>query len=104
MGSPRIPFTPGRTDAVSESACPPNGRLPDATKGASHIRNVFTRMGFTDREMVCLIGGGHAIGRCHKDRSGFDGPWTNMPTGMTNLFFKELLDNTWKERKWDGPR
>lgn len=41
-------------------------------------------MGFTDREMVVLIGGGHAIGRCHKDRSGFDGPWTNSPIGMSN--------------------
>jgi len=31
MGAPRIPFTPGRKDALSEKDCPPNGRLPDAT-------------------------------------------------------------------------
>lgn len=61
-------------------------------------------MGFTDREMVALIGGGHAIGRCHKDRSGFDGPWTFMPTGLTNQFFIKLLDETWVEKKWDGPK
>jgi len=104
MGGPRIPFTPGRKDAKDETSCPPNGRLPDATKGASHIRDVFGRMGLTDREMVVLIGGGHALGRCHKDRSGFEGPWTNIPTGLTNLYFKELLDKNWTEKKWDGPK
>jgi len=39
-----------------------------------HIRSVFQRMGFTDREMVALVGA-HAMGRCHTDRSGFWGPW-----------------------------
>lgn len=76
MGGPYIQFTPGRDDAKDSKSCPPDGRLPDATKGARHIRDVFGRMGFSDREMVALIGGGHAIGRCHPDRSGFVGPWT----------------------------
>lgn len=31
MEGPTIPFTPGRTDAKQETACPPNGRLPDAS-------------------------------------------------------------------------
>jgi cytochrome c peroxidase len=52
-----------------------DGRLPDASKGSRHIRDVFGRMGFNDQEMVSLIGA-HAVGRCHTDRSGFDGPWT----------------------------
>ncbi|CAN0452606.1 unnamed protein product [Phaeothamnion confervicola] len=47
----------------------PDGRLPDADKGClkgtiQHVRDVFGRMGFTDREMVALIGA-HALGRCH---------------------------------------
>jgi len=33
-------------------------------------------MDFNDQEMVVLIGGGHTIGKCHKDRSGYEGPWT----------------------------
>lgn len=100
MGGPKIDFTPGRKDAPSETSCPPNGRLPDASKGRSHIRDVFYRMGLTDREIVALIGGGHGIGKCHTDRSGYDGPWTNAPTTFTNLYFKELFDKTWSQRKW----
>ena len=70
MGGPHIDFAHGRQDAVDEKACPPNGRLPDAAKGRQHIRDIFGRMGFNDQEMVALIGGGHALGRCHTKRSG----------------------------------
>lgn len=104
MGGPSIPFTPGRKDAVSEKDCPPNGRLPDATKDAKHVRDVFYRMGFSDREIVALVGGGHTIGRCHKDRSGFEGPWTFTPITVSNAYFKVLLDQEWKVKKWDGPK
>lgn len=62
MGGLRIPFRLGRVDATDGKECPPNGRLPNASKDASHIRQVFSRMGFSDREMVVLIGGGHALG------------------------------------------
>ncbi len=51
-----------------------------------------------------MIGGGHAIGRCHTNVSGYDGLWTNMPTGFTNRFFKFLYEKEWKEKKWDGPK
>ncbi|EXB37689.1 L-ascorbate peroxidase 2 [Morus notabilis] len=30
-------------------------------------------------------------GRCHKDRSGFEGPWTTNPLIFDNSYFKELL-------------
>ena len=48
------------------------GRLPDGALGADHIRDIFGRMGFSDQEIVALSGA-HALGRCHPDRSGFDG-------------------------------
>jgi len=99
MGGPKIAFRGGRTDAPSGHCCPPNGRLPDAMQGAKHIRDVFGRMGFNDQEMVAIIGGGHAIGRCHTDRSGFKGPWTESPTTFSNQYFKVLFDRTWQPKR-----
>lgn len=60
-------------------------------------------MGFTDQEIVALSGA-HALGRCHADRSGFEGPWTFSPTVVTNDYFKLLLEEKWGWRKWDGPK
>ena len=59
-------------------------------------------MGFDDREMVALIGA-HALGRCHTDRSGFDGPWNFSPTLFTNEFFRLLVEEKWTQKKWNGP-
>ncbi|KAH9735499.1 L-ascorbate peroxidase 2 [Citrus sinensis] len=69
---------------------PPEGRLPNATKGSDHLRDVFGHMGLSDKEIV-VLSGGHTLGRCHKERSGFEGPWTNNPLIFDNSYFKELL-------------
>ncbi|KAL0884588.1 hypothetical protein Bca101_008569 [Brassica carinata] len=70
---------------------PPEGRLPDATKGCDHLRQVFTKqMGLSDQDIVALSGA-HTLGRCHKDRSGFEGAWTSNPLIFDNSYFKELL-------------
>lgn len=103
MGGPKINFYPGRSDSNDNKLCTPDGRLPDASKGRDHIRAIFYRMGLNDEEMVALIGGGHAIGRCHTDRSGYSGPWTNSPTVFTNDFFVQLFEQKWTEKKWNGP-
>ena len=58
---------------------------------------------FNDQEIVALSGG-HAVGRCHADRSGFDGPWTFSPITVTNDFFKLLFDEKWVWKKWNGPK
>ncbi|KAL1612357.1 heme peroxidase [Paraconiothyrium brasiliense] len=102
MQGPKIPYRPGRADR-DVSFCTPDGRLPDASKDASHIRAIFGRMGFGDKEMVALSGA-HALGRCHTDRSGFDGPWTFSPTTLTNDYYKLLLEEKWSWKKWNGPK
>jgi catalase (peroxidase I) len=84
MGGPHIEWTGGRRDKGNEVDCPPQGRLPDAALGKDHVLDVFvSRMGFTVQETVALIGA-HTVGRCHADRSGFDGPWTYNPTRFSN--------------------
>lgn len=65
MGGPVIPWRPGRSDAASEASCPPDGRLPDASKKAPHLRDIFYRMGFNDQvcgsEAACQRPGGIAV-------------------------------------------
>jgi cytochrome c peroxidase len=102
MLGPQIPYRPGRSDR-DLSFCTPDGRLPDASKTQDHLRDIFYRMGFNDQEIVALSGA-HALGRCHTDRSGYDGPWTFSPTVVTNDYYKLLLNEKWQWRKWDGPK
>lgn len=85
MAGPKIPWRPGRIDGFEQQVTP-DGRLPDASQGADHLRNVslllanrllrnivipcnqiFYRMGFNDQEIVALSGA-HALGRCHTSR------------------------------------
>ncbi|KAF8624625.1 hypothetical protein AX15_005779 [Amanita polypyramis BW_CC] len=102
MAGPHIPWRAGRIDGVAADTTP-DGRLPDAAQGADHLRNIFYRMGFNDQEIVALAGA-HALGRCHRDRSGFEGPWTFSPTTLTNDYYKLLFDEKWIWKKWDGPK
>eukprot|EP00041_Stephanoeca_diplocostata_P005945 m.71658 g.71658 ORF g.71658 m.71658 type:complete len:399 (+) comp16088_c0_seq1:100-1296(+) len=100
-GGPSCPVAFCRSDAADNSQCPENGRLPDATQGAQHLRDVFYRMGFDDREIVALSGA-HTLGRCHLSRSGFDGPWTTNPLKFDNEYFRNLLEKTWIPKKYSG--
>jgi len=76
-GGPKIPMRYGRIDVVQETECAVEGNLPDAeapygtgaATAAEHLRDVFYRMGFNDREIVALSGA-HTIGRAFKERSG----------------------------------
>ena len=72
-GGPVICMRYGRKDSTKS---PPEGNLPDAMypfKGeptaAEHLRNVFHRMGFDDKDIVTLSGA-HTLGRAFKERSG----------------------------------
>jgi len=117
MGGPAVPFTFGRSDASDGSTSPPDGRLPNADMGsetvtAQHLRDIFYRMGFDDREIVALSGA-HALGRCHEDASGYWGPWTNAETTFSNEYFRLLKEEKWvpkttesnsaKKCPWKGP-
>ncbi|CAM6036963.1 unnamed protein product [Sphagnum compactum] len=92
-GGPEVPFHPGRKDAMKAA---PDGRLPDPNKGADMLRSVFGAYGMSDQDIVALSGA-HTIGRCHKERSNFEGPWTSNPLLFDNSYFKELLSSAPKE-------
>lgn len=76
MGGPVIPWRPGRVDADNGKKCPPDGRLPDASQGAKHVDDVFSRMGFND-EVNCYSialnsGRGCICGDCEEIRSNME--------------------------------
>jgi len=79
MNGPKVPWRPGRIDYQDGSKIVPDGRLPDGDKGA------------------------HALGRCHKQHSGWEGPWTRAPTTFSNELFRELFESDWHVKKHDGP-
>lgn len=97
MGGPEIPWRGGRTDYVDDSKLPPRGRLPDGAKGADHLRHIFYRMGFNDQEIVALSGA-HNLGRCHSDRSGFEGAWVNNPTCFSNQYYRLMSSLHWRKK------
>ncbi|XP_051139483.1 probable L-ascorbate peroxidase 4, peroxisomal [Andrographis paniculata] len=86
-GGPTIDFAPGRKDSA---VSPEEGRLPDANGDALHLRDVFYRMGLTDKDIVALSGG-HTLGKAHRERSGFEGTWTKEPLKFDNSYFVEIL-------------
>ncbi|KMT09581.1 hypothetical protein BVRB_6g130370 [Beta vulgaris subsp. vulgaris] len=91
-GGPIIPFIPGRPDAPKQQD---GGALPNPNGDAQHLKDVFYRMGLNDRDIV-VLSGSHSLGRANKDRSGFDGPFTQDPFKFDNSYFVEL-------RKGDSP-
>ena len=57
---------------------------------------------WSPRSEIVALSGAHTVGRCHKVRSGYDGPWTTNPLRFDNEYFKNLMSLEWKLRKWDG--
>ncbi|KAL5986044.1 L-ascorbate peroxidase 3 [Asimina triloba] len=60
-GGPTIDFRPGRRRLLSSGqdslVSPKEGRLPDANQGHQHLRDIFCRMGLSDKDIVALSGG-----------------------------------------------
>jgi len=85
-----------------------------ARLSAEEVRDTFkNRMGWTDRETVALVGGGHTLGRAHGNcaakedpalecigqfttTAGYEGAWTRTPSRWNYDYFQAMLDGT----KW----
>jgi catalase-peroxidase len=96
-----VPFTGGRSDAISTEPPTPSYLESPLTGGQSDdtvdvMRDVMSMMGLTNRQYVALIGGGHSMGQMHYDRSGFmNGSWTTKPAVFDNEYFSNMFDLTY---------
>lgn len=83
---------------------------------AEEVRDTFkTRMGWTDRETVALVGGGHTLGRAHGNcanlkgdgsctgkyttTAGYEGAWTRTPSKWNYDYFAGLFESEWVPSK-----
>ncbi|KAL0309768.1 UNVERIFIED_CONTAM: L-ascorbate peroxidase 2, cytosolic [Sesamum radiatum] len=91
-GGPEIPFHAGRQNlfASRTKQIPLQKAVYLSQERLRPLEEVFGHMGLSDKDIVALSGG-HTLGRCHKERSGFEGPWTRNPLIFDNSYFKELL-------------
>mmetsp|Transcript_24807 Transcript_24807/g.80244 ORF Transcript_24807/g.80244 Transcript_24807/m.80244 type:complete len:167 (+) Transcript_24807:136-636(+) len=98
MGGPFIKTRFGRSDATSskQSVESQVGRLPDGDKGVDHLKEIFEPKGFDAKDIVALSGA-HTVGKCHADRSGFDGFWTEEPLKFDNSYFTDIVNKKYQE-------
>ena len=101
-GGPPVAWQPGRIDAEGPGpAHPPfSSRLPDGMFNGAGLAYFMSNWGFTPRETVAIIGGGHSIGGASTDASGWSLTFT--PSGddwpvPSNKYFVQLLNSSWIE-------
>ncbi|KAI9328073.1 ascorbate peroxidase [Obelidium mucronatum] len=78
MGGPNTKWRPGRNDITHLSQArlkSPDNNIPLATDNWPTIVNKFKSMGLNESDIAALIHGGHGVGRCHREYSGYHGPW-----------------------------
>jgi len=100
----KLAVMPGRVPAPEDgnlgpprAYVPPEKEKKELTCVAEEIRRIFIeRMGVTAQQTVALIAGGHSFGRCHREISGYAGPWQPNPGHFNNLYCRYLLEQEWK--------
>ncbi|KAJ3018672.1 UNVERIFIED_CONTAM: hypothetical protein HDU68_011044 [Siphonaria sp. JEL0065] len=96
MGGPNTKWRPGRqdiSDILNARLKSPDNDLPRATDSWPTIKKKFESMGLNVSEVAALLHGGHGVGRCHREYSGYHGPWTGQENTFSN-FYGPLLNPT----------
>ena len=99
-GGPPIAWSPGRVDADGPGPSHPSfsSRLPDGMFNGAGLAYFMAQWGFSSREAVAVIGGGHSIGGAEPDASGWKMVFTpsndKWPT-PANQYFIMLMNSSW---------
>lgn len=101
-GGPPVAWQPGRIDAEGPGpAHPPfSSRLPDGMFNGAGLAYFMSNWGFTPRETVAIIGGGHSIGGAETDASGWSMTFTASGDDWprpANKYFVQLMNSSWIE-------
>ena len=81
LGGPEIDLPFGRYDSKTPS---PSGSLPDENETADQLRNRFSRMGLTAKDLV-VLSGAHTVGMAYGK------PMTEDFLRFSNSYFKTLM-------------
>ena len=82
-GGSRLPAADLGPDLAAPPGAPPH--VKEAPTIAA-MRGTFERLGFDDKETVCLIILGHQFGRCHPTTSGYTGSWYGFGPAEWNVY------------------
>ncbi|KAJ3212869.1 hypothetical protein HDU82_004782 [Entophlyctis luteolus] len=64
----------------------PDNDIPNAADDWQKMKTKFSWMGLNATDIGALILGGHGIGRCHTEYSGYHGPWTGQENTFSNFY------------------
>jgi len=98
-----VAFKYGRADSPDCSACSAamEERLPNEQLGLSHVIDVFgTRMGFTNKEIVALMGA-HSVGRMDPHVAGHAGVWDGSMSLLDGAYYDDMINRPWVRFKVD---
>lgn len=97
-------FRTGRKSCSTSPNTPVEDEYPDAHADTSKTLDYWKDyFGFTYYETVALIGA-HSLGKCHRDGSGFDGPWTTDKDSLDNAYYSDMSNPRlgWMQKTLDA--
>ena len=78
-------------DLGPSTTCPAHAPMSEKEAPTINaVRSTFERMGFDDKETVCLIILGHQFGRCHPEVSGNEEAWYAFDPAHWNVYLHGL--------------
>ncbi|KAJ3312705.1 hypothetical protein HDU76_002824 [Blyttiomyces sp. JEL0837] len=88
MGGPTTKWRPGRNDLtdISQAKLTDANAIPNPLDSVDKMRKKFQSMRLNDTDVAALLLGGHGVGRCHREYSGYHSSWTGQENTFSNFY------------------